>query len=145
MLRHVTSSYVRYQYTPDTARTALQRHPALVSELEELGGDILCLQEVGLDYEPHLSAELRSRGYTGAFHPKTMGTMEGCATYWRTGQFEADLSAMLGSCYLLQLPLDNSQSEKDTATVYRKLNVVAAFEPWQTSLTGGWRWWRWCG
>ena len=51
-------------------------------------GDIVCLQEVGVDYEPFLTAEMGHRGYTGVFCPKEMGTHEGLATFWKRDKFE---------------------------------------------------------
>ena len=77
-----------YRYTPDTHRTALQRHDSIMSELDVLHPDILCLQEVGVDYYQFLSAELAHRGYQGDFCPKTMGVMEGGATFYKKSQFE---------------------------------------------------------
>ena len=78
----------RYQYTPDTKRTSLQRHEAVMSELEVLNGDVVCLQEVGVDYYPFLVTEMKQRGYTGDFLPKTMGTLEGEATFYKHSMFE---------------------------------------------------------
>ena len=77
-----------YQYTPDTCRTSLQRHESIMAELDVLQADILCLQEVGLDYQPYLTTELGHRGYVGDYYPKTMGTMEGVATFFKKSQFE---------------------------------------------------------
>ena len=51
-------------------------------------GDIVCLQEVGVDYEPFLTAEMGHQGYTGVFQPKEMGVMEGLATLWKRDKFE---------------------------------------------------------
>ena len=51
-------------------------------------GDIVCLQEVGVDYEPFLIAEMGHMGYTSVFYPKEMGTMEGLATFWKRDKFE---------------------------------------------------------
>ena len=59
-----------------------------MSELEVLNGDIVCLQEVGVDYYPFLVTEMKQRGYTGDFLPKTMGTLEGEATFYKHSMFE---------------------------------------------------------
>ena len=50
----------------------------------------MCLQEVGVDYEPFLTAEMGHKGYVGVFYPKEMGTMEGLATYWKKDKFELE-------------------------------------------------------
>ena len=78
----------RYQYTPDDSRTSQQRHDKLIRELDVLQGDIVCLQEVGEEYQPFLSSELGERGYMGEYFRKTMGTREGSATYFKKGEFE---------------------------------------------------------
>eukprot|EP00090_Calanus_glacialis_P013601 TRINITY_DN22262_c0_g1_i1.p1 TRINITY_DN22262_c0_g1~~TRINITY_DN22262_c0_g1_i1.p1 ORF type:complete len:382 (-),score=109.82 TRINITY_DN22262_c0_g1_i1:211-1356(-) len=77
-----------YQYTPDDSRTAQQRHSKLMGELDVLNGDIICLQEVGEDYQPFLTSEMADRGYKGEYFRKTMGTREGSATFFKRDEFE---------------------------------------------------------
>jgi len=83
-----------YQYTPDTGRTAVQRHPRLMEELAALAGDIICLQEVGEDYHPLLAAELGERGYTGHYCGKQLGTREGLATFYKRDRFKLEQVAL---------------------------------------------------
>ena len=41
-----------------------------------------------MDYYQYLVAELAHRGYTGDFCPKTMGAMEGGATFYKKSHFK---------------------------------------------------------
>ena len=82
------SPYFRYTFTPADARTAEQRHPRLMTELGMLSGDIICLQEVGENYISLLSDGLGQRGYTGQFYQKTLGIMEGLATFYNNTMFD---------------------------------------------------------
>ena len=53
-----------------------------------LDGDILCLQEVGVDYHPHLANALEQLGYNGTFAQKALGQKEGVATFYKTDKFK---------------------------------------------------------
>ena len=59
-----------------------------MAELDVLDGDIICLQEVGEEYQPFLNSEMIDRGYKGQYLRKTMGTREGAATFYKKNQFE---------------------------------------------------------
>lgn len=65
-----------------------------MDELEEVQGDVVCLQEVQADYyEAHLSPLMTDLGYEGAFKPKSrdgagnFGKLDGCATFWKKSRF----------------------------------------------------------
>jgi len=78
-----------YEYTPADCRTSLQRHDRLMAELDVLDGDIICLQEVGVDYEPVLTGELEKQGYVGEYCRHVgQGDGQGDATYFKTDKFE---------------------------------------------------------
>jgi len=77
-----------YPYTPKDHISSSQRHGTLMKELEVLNGDIICLQEVEESYFPLLEQDLKTRGYAGAYHVKTMGAKEGLATFYRENSFK---------------------------------------------------------
>ena len=79
----------RYNYTPEDCRTSLQRHARLMEELEVLDGDILCLQEVGVEYQPLLDRELEKRGYRGEYCRHVHeGDGQGDATFFKIDKFD---------------------------------------------------------
>jgi len=79
-----------YSYTPSDCRTSMQRHDKLMTELEVLAGDIVCLQEVGVEYQSFLEKELEKRGYSGEYcRHIQQGDGQGDATYFRKDKFES--------------------------------------------------------
>merc|ERR1712098_7344 len=78
-----------YDYTPEDCRTSLQIHDRLMAELRVLNGDIVCLQEVGVEYQPFLAKELEKQGYKGEYCQHVgQGDGQGDATYYKTEKFE---------------------------------------------------------
>merc|ERR1719483_1430806 len=71
-----------YQYTPDDSRSSMQRHPKLMTELEMLSGDIICLQEVGDGYEQYLMSEMAQLRYKGEHNRKVQKAQEGLVTLY---------------------------------------------------------------
>ena len=60
-----------------------------MAELGVLDGDIVCLQEVGVEYEPVLAGELEKQGYKGEYCQHVgEGDGEGDATFYKTDKFE---------------------------------------------------------
>eukprot|EP01038_Epipyxis_sp_PR26KG_P004098 gene4098-5846_t len=70
------------------------RKTLLLAELEEMQGDLVCLQEVQADhFEQHLQPFMNERGYDGIFKQKSRefmgqyGKVDGCATFWKRSKF----------------------------------------------------------
>jgi len=105
-----------YQYTPDDSRTAQQRHSKLIKELDVLNGDIVCLQEVGDEYQPFLSSEMAERGYKGEYFRKTMGTREGSATFYKKNEFELVDVQKVSFNEMLEEAMDASDIDVKAAT-----------------------------
>lgn len=70
------------------------RRKILFDELEEMQGDIVCLQEVQADhYEADISPFMNQLGYDGIYKAKSRdymgqyGKVDGCATFWKKNKF----------------------------------------------------------
>lgn len=70
------------------------RRAMIMQEIEEMQGDIVCLQEVQMDhFEMHLSPFMHELGFDGLFKSKSResmgqyGKVDGCATFWKLAKF----------------------------------------------------------
>jgi CCR4-NOT transcription complex subunit 6 len=70
------------------------RRAMIMQEIEEMQGDIVCLQEVQMDhFELHLSPFMHELGFDGLFKCKSResmgqyGKVDGCATFWKLAKF----------------------------------------------------------
>jgi CCR4-NOT transcription complex subunit 6 len=68
------------------------RRKILFEELEEIQGDIVCLQEVqGDHFETDINPFMNSLGYDGIYKQKSIavqfGKIDGCATFWKKNKF----------------------------------------------------------
>jgi mRNA deadenylase 3'-5' endonuclease subunit Ccr4 len=63
------------------------RVPALVRHVEELGADLLCLQEVEKTVFAVFVERLGALGYEGRYEKKGAGRPDGCATFFRKELF----------------------------------------------------------
>lgn len=70
------------------------RKKLILKELEEVQGDVICLQEVQMDhFEVHLNPFLTELGYDGLFKQKSResmgqyGKVDGCAIFWKRNKF----------------------------------------------------------
>jgi hypothetical protein len=81
--------YATPGYFRNTDRSVLdwdERKKALISVLDALDADILCLQEVD-HYHSFLLPSLRARGYDGRYKRRNgPNKRDGCATFWRTSK-----------------------------------------------------------
>jgi len=81
--------YATPGYFRNTDRSVLdwdERKKALISVLDALDADILCLQEVD-HYHSFLLPTLRARGYDGRYKRRNgPNKRDGCATFWRTSK-----------------------------------------------------------
>jgi mRNA deadenylase 3'-5' endonuclease subunit Ccr4 len=83
----LATAYIRREWYPRTPRRILDpvwRVPALVRHAQELGMDILCLQEVEMDVFAALEAGLAGLGYIGTHAMKGGNRPDGCATFFRS-------------------------------------------------------------
>jgi CCR4-NOT transcription complex subunit 6 len=70
------------------------RRKLIQAELEELQGDIVCLQEVQQDhYNQDINPFMTQLGYDGVYRAKSrdygcgFGKVDGCATFWKRNKF----------------------------------------------------------
>lgn len=87
----LADAYVRPAYYPRTPAALLDpawRWPALVSHVERLDADVVCLQEVERPVLDGLAARLGPRGYGFEHSSKAGGKPDGCATFYRRAVFE---------------------------------------------------------
>jgi mRNA deadenylase 3'-5' endonuclease subunit Ccr4 len=83
----LADSYINPGWYPGVAPTLLAqgaRTAAVVRRIAELGGDVLCLQEVEADVAAAIDDRLGALGYVGHFAPKGGGKPDGCATFVRS-------------------------------------------------------------
>jgi mRNA deadenylase 3'-5' endonuclease subunit Ccr4 len=86
----LATAYIRRAWYPRTPRNVLDpvwRVPALVRHAQQMGVDILCLQEVEADVFAALSAGLAGLGYAGTYALKGDKRPDGCATFFRSDRF----------------------------------------------------------
>jgi mRNA deadenylase 3'-5' endonuclease subunit Ccr4 len=83
----LANAYIKPNYYPACDPKDLEwrvREPRLITRIEGLDADVICLQEVELGFFHSLDACLRTRGYTGRWAHKGQGKPDGCATFVRT-------------------------------------------------------------
>lgn len=83
-----------YPYADSWVLSWPYRLSLIMQELEEMQGDIVCLQEVQMDhFEMHLSPFMHELGFDGLFKSKSReamgqyGKVDGCATFWKLAKF----------------------------------------------------------
>jgi mRNA deadenylase 3'-5' endonuclease subunit Ccr4 len=82
--------YIKPEWYPGVPEHLLRpeiRIPAVVSHVESLNADILCLQEVEPSAFACLADRLERLGYVGYYEQKGRKRPDGCATFLRTGSF----------------------------------------------------------
>lgn len=86
----------------------------VLEELQQLNGDILCIEEIEKD-EKYLIPTLSSMGYEFAFKPRTGNHSEGCALSWKKEKFDL--------IDLLAIEYNMNKTNKDISPVFDRDNV----------------------
>lgn len=87
----LATTYIRPEWYPNIVPEHLDwaaRKELLVKHLFDLNADVLCLQEVEGSAFDELFPVLKHRGYQGIFGRKGFGRIDGCATFFRSREFE---------------------------------------------------------
>ncbi len=77
----------RYPHTPSSVLEPENRRSALLSKVEYLLSDLICLQEVEPDTLRDLVLRLEPLGYEGHYLRKSGGKPDGCATFFKRSTF----------------------------------------------------------
>ena len=87
----LAQSYARPERYPNSSARALEpsrRTAALVDQIAELGGDLICLQEVERDVFDAVARRLEVLGYGSQYVQKRGGRPDGCATFFTGDRLE---------------------------------------------------------
>ena len=87
----LADSYIRplwYPHTPPKLLESSYRTAALAEHIAQLDADILCLQEVELHAFQTIEQRIQPLGYTGFYVRKGKEKPDGCASFYRTANFQ---------------------------------------------------------
>ncbi|XP_071500010.1 uncharacterized protein [Diadema antillarum] len=77
-----------YPYCPRDCFKMADRHRQLMAEIRYHKPDVICFQEVGIDYfNGRLNPAMATLGYLGSFFCKVKGVQEGEATFYQRERF----------------------------------------------------------
>ncbi|XP_060067696.1 ABC transporter F family member 4-like [Ylistrum balloti] len=111
-----------YTFTESQYLTESYRHQNLVKEIEYLGADLVCMQEVGpLYFESLLKPAMSKLGYEGVMKKRTQEYFnEGEATFYKTSRFSVIESQTYSLADLAEKELEDGGVSEDVKVSIRK-------------------------
>lgn len=127
-----------YAYCPSWALTWDYRKKYVLSEITRHDSDIVALQEVETDqFHTFFKPELASRGYTGAFSPKSRAKtmsederkyVDGCAIFWKSNKFDLDSEHVIEFTRLAIAKAEGNEQMLNRVMTRDNIALVAVFK-----------------